>query len=101
MRRVPQKSKRHSENILRLAPLYITCHSDRMDETKQRTSDEITIGQAAELLGIHRETVRRRARAGYLPHRATPYGLVFRRSVLERMLADGWKPWPMGRPKKG
>lgn len=69
-----------------------------MDENK-RKDDEITVGQAAELLGVHRATIRRRALAGFLPHRATPYGLVFRRAVLERMLADGWKPWPMGRPK--
>ena len=62
--------------------------------------DEITASEAARLLGVHRATVRRRALSGHLPCRQTPYGLAFRRSVLERMLADGFKPWPMGRPRK-
>ena len=67
---------------------------------KDTNPDEITVGQAAKLLGVHRATIRRRTLSGDLPARRTAYGLLFRRSVLERMLADGWKPWPMGRPKK-
>lgn len=67
---------------------------------KDTNPDEITVGQAAKLLGVHRATIRRRTLSGDLPARQTPYGLAFRRSVLERMLADGWQPWPMGRPKK-
>lgn len=51
--------------------------------------DVITAGAAAEILGVSRESVRRYADAGLLPHHRTPGGTRrFRRSDVEALAAE-------------
>ncbi len=51
------------------------------------TSDMLTVGQAARMLGLSPERVRQLARAGTLPVEATPYGRVFDRATVGTYIA--------------
>jgi len=64
------------------------------------TTDRVTTGKAAAVLGCATNTVRKLVRLGIVPAEATPYGLLFRPEDLYRLLGSGWRPAKAGRPRK-